>query len=78
MPEAKETESNVKLVDRPLCIYFETYKIDAHKYRYVSIMFDDKNPSEKSRSTKTKKNTMVSNFQLVFRCNSLKMKRTAK
>ena len=40
--KAKETESNLKLVDIPLCNYIKTYEIDAHKYKDTSILFDYK------------------------------------
>ena len=29
-------------MDRPLCNYFKTYEIDAHKYKDTSTFFDDK------------------------------------
>ena len=48
----KETEYNLKLVDRPLCNYFSTYEIDApyififYIFKDLSILFDDENPSQ--------------------------------
>ena len=43
--EAKETKSNLKLVDRSICNYFKTYEIDAHKYKDTFFLFDGKNRS---------------------------------
>ena len=36
-------DSKLKLVDKPLCNYFKTYKIDAHTYKDPSALFSDKN-----------------------------------
>ena len=40
--EKRKSISELKLVDKPLCNYFKTYEIDAHKYKNPSILFNDK------------------------------------
>ena len=40
--KARNSVSELKLVDEPLCNYFKTYEIDASKYKDASILFADK------------------------------------
>ena len=38
----KNSNTQLKLVDRPLCNYFKAYEIDASTYKDASVLFDDK------------------------------------
>ena len=40
--KARNSVSELKLVDKPLCNYFKTYEINASKYKDASILFADK------------------------------------
>ena len=73
--EHAEASQNLKLVDKPLCNYFKTYEINVEKYNDPSILLMIKSLSYQPRSAKTYRNTLVSNFRLVYHCNSLKMKK---
>ena len=41
--EYAKVSQNLKLINKPLCSYFKTYEIDAHKYKKnTSILFVNK------------------------------------
>ena len=40
--EYAKVSQNLKLINKPLCSYFKTYEIDAHKYKNTSILFVNK------------------------------------
>ena len=39
-----QRKSELKLIDKPLCNYFKTYVIDAHRYKDPFTLFIDKKP----------------------------------
>ena len=41
--KSRNSVSELKLVDKPLCNYFKTYELDASAYKDASVLFADKN-----------------------------------
>ena len=42
--KSRNSVSELKLVDKPLCNYFKTYKLDASAYKDAFVLFADKKP----------------------------------
>ena len=48
--KSRNSVSELKLVDKPLCNYFKTYELDASAYKDALVLFADKNLSSPVKS----------------------------